>query len=40
MTKIISVLVCFIFTISNVNAGSLNESFPSDASGIFVIVLL
>ena len=37
MAKIISVLLCFIFIISNVNAGSLSESFPSDVSGIFVI---
>ncbi len=37
MAKIISVLLCFIFIISNVNAGSLSESFPSEVSGIFVI---
>ena len=37
MAKIISVLLCFLFIISSVNASSLSESFPSEVSGIFVI---
>lgn len=37
MSKIISVLLCFLLIISDVNAGSLNESFPAEVSGTFVI---
>ena len=37
MSKIISVLLCFLLITSNVNAGALNESFPAEMSGIIVI---